>query len=350
MEFRNILLIRTDRIGDVVLTSPMITILHQEFPKSKIFFLTREYTAPLLQHHKFLEEIFIYRPNKEHRGISGHLKLGKFLKEKNIDIAFLFYPQPGLALALFMAEIPWRVGSGYRWFSFLLNYRIYEHRKYGKKHELEYNLSLIKNYISKVPLPTEIQFQFQVNDHLKNLQSKALEKIQVTNSYILIHPGSGGSSPNLPAEMFNRIVEYILEKTEAFVILVGDRTESSLISKISENIRSQKLRFISGDWDLETYTSVIAGAKLFISNSTGPLHIARALDIPLIAFYCPATPCSPDRWGPYNRLDSVILPQIKPCKNCNLQKCPYGNCLEFIPWESIQTLLDQKIKNLLKFS
>ncbi len=53
MEFRHILLIRTDRIGDVVLTSPLITILHEEFPQSKISFLTRQYTAPLLKHHDF---------------------------------------------------------------------------------------------------------------------------------------------------------------------------------------------------------------------------------------------------------------------------------------------------------
>ena len=230
----------------------------------------------------------------------------------------------------------------------MLNYRIYEHRKYGKKHELEYNLSLIKNYLSKVPLPTEIQFQFGVNEHLKNLQSKALEKIQVSTNYILIHPGSGGSAPNLPTDMFSRIVVYLLEKTEAFIILVGDRTESSLISKISGHIQDKKLRLIRGDWDLETYTSVIAGAYLFISNSTGPLHIARAFDIPLIAFYCPATPCSPDRWGPYQQIESVISPPIKPCKNCNLKKCPHGNCLESIPWESIQNLLDQRIKNLPK--
>jgi len=344
MEFQNILLIRTDRIGDVVLTSPLITILHRELPRSKIFFLTREYTAPLLKHYEFLEEIIIYQPQKEHRGFRGHIKLGKILKEKKIDIAFLFYPRPGLALALFMAEIPFRVGSGYRWFSFFLNYRIYEHRKYGQKHELEYNLSLIRKFIKKVPEKSEIQFHFRINEYLKNLQNSALEKLKISGAYIIIHPGSGGSAPNLPAEMFTRIVQYLLEKTPAFIILTGDQSESELIQKISRNIKEAKLRQISGDWDLETYTAVISGAKLFISNSTGPLHIARAMGIPLIAFYCPAIPCSPERWGPYNQLDSVILPQVEPCKNGNLEKCPYGNCLGLISWEMIQPRLDAKLK------
>jgi ADP-heptose:LPS heptosyltransferase len=344
LQFQNILLIRTDRIGDVVLTTPLITILHREFPRSKIFFLTREYTAPLLKHYEFLEEIIIYQPESEHRGFNGHLKLGKILKEKKIDIAFLFYPLPGLALALFMAEIPFRVGTGYRWFSFLLNYRIYEHRKYGKKHELEYNLSLIQKFIKKVPNSGEIQFQFRIDEHLKKLQNNALRKLQITGDYIIIHPGSGGSAPNLPAEAFARIVKYLLQQTQYFIILAGDHSEAKLLQMISGNMKNEKLRQVTGDWDLETYAAVISGARMFISNSTGPLHIARAMEIPLLAFYCPAIPCSPERWGPYNKLDSVIMPRIEPCKSCNQAKCPHGNCLALISWEMIQPLLDKKLK------
>ena len=346
MEFQNILLIRTDRIGDVVLTSPLITIIHREFPRSKIFFLTRDYTAPLLKHYEFLDEIIIYQPETEHRGFSGHLKLGRILKEKKIDIAFLFYPLPGLALALFMAEIPFRVGTGYRWFSFFLNYRIYEHRKYGQKHELEYNLSLIQKFIKKVPKPAEIQFHFQVDEHLKNLQRVALNKLQITAEYIIIHPGSGGSAPNLPAEMFTRIIKYLLEQTDAFIIITGDQAESDLIQRITGNMEEKKLRQITGDWDLETYTAIISGASLFISNSTGPLHIARAMNIPLLAFYCPAFPCSPERWGPYNQPDSVITPPIEPCKSCHPEKCPHGNCLSLISWEMIQSRLDLRLKKI----
>jgi ADP-heptose:LPS heptosyltransferase len=85
---------------------------------------------------------------------------------------------------------------------------------------------------------------------------------------------------------------------------------------------------------------------LFISNSTGPLHIARVFDIPLIAFYCPAIPCSPRRWGPYNRIQSVLQPDIEPCKTGNPRKCPHGNCLESIKWEDIRILLDKRLNEI----
>jgi len=346
MEFRHILLIRTDRIGDVVLTTPLISILHQEFPHSKIYFLTRQYTAPLLKHHDWLDDVFIYDPEKEHRGLAGHFRLGKFLKEKHIDIAFLFYPQAGLAFSLFMAEIPIRVGSGYRWFSFFLNHRIYEHRKYGKKHELEYNLFLLKNFIRRLPLPAEIHFRFRLDEPLLQLRKSALEKLHIQSDYLIIHPGSGGSAPNLPPEKFKQITAYLFENTEKTILIVGDSSEADLVNTISAEINDPRIQKIIGEWDLETYMAVISGSRLFISNSTGPLHIARAFNIPLVAFYCPAIPCSPKRWGPYNQLDSVITPAVKPCSNCNLSTCPYGNCLGLISWETIQSKLEEKIKQL----
>jgi heptosyltransferase-3 len=340
---RRILLIRTDRIGDVVLTTPMISLLHQEYPEAKLYFLTRKYTAPLLKHYRYLDEIIIYDPDGKHRGFIGHLKLSRMLRMHEIDSAFLFFPTFSLAFALRFAGIKYRVGMGYRWYSFLLNKRIFEHRKFGLKHELEYNLSLIKNYIIDFPTPDQIKFDFQFDETLKNLQLRILEKNNLKDSYLMVHPGSGGSSPNLPPKMFSRIFKYLSGKIKQPIFLVGNESEKPLINQIAKHTRYSYLIKIIGDWDLESYMAMIAGSKLFISNSTGPLHIARAFDIPLLAFYCPAIPCSPRRWGPYNQNQSVLQPDIEPCKTCNPRKCPHGNCLESIKWEDIRKLLDKRL-------
>ena len=343
---RRILLIRTDRIGDVVLTTPMISLLHQEYPEAKLYFLIREYTAPLLKHHRYLDEIIIYDPNGKHQGIRGHLRLSRILKEQEIDLAFLFYPTFRLALALRFAGIKCRVGMGYRWYSFLLNKRIFEHRKFGLKHELEYNLTLLKNFITDFPTPDQIKFDFQIDETLKNLQCRILRENDLNDGYLIVHPGSGGSAPNLPPQMFSRIIEYLTGKIKHPIFLVGSESEKPLINEIAKYTKYSPFIKISGDWDLESYMAMIAGSRLFISNSTGPLHIARVFDIPLIAFYCPAIPCSPRRWGPYNRIQSVLQPDIEPCKTGNPRKCPHGNCLESIKWEDIRILLDKRLNEI----
>jgi len=340
MKYHNILLIRTDRIGDVVLTTPAIKLLHEAYPQARLFFLTREYTAPLLKHHPYLDEILIYSPDDHHRGWAGSLKLSRTLKERQIDVAFLFYPMASIAFSLFWAGIPNRIGTGYRWFSFLLNFRKYEHRKYGKKHELEYNLSLLENFIPRLPTASEITFNFTVDLTLQNLKQRITEEYQIKQEYIIIHPGSGGSAPNLPPEKYAVILEYLTKYTRYNLILVGDPSEKELISQIAKQSDADPIQIL-GDWDLETYMAMISGAKYFISNSTGPLHIARAYNVPLLSFYCPAIPCSPERWGPYNRLEDVLTPPVNPCNTCNINKCPHGNCLAHISWESIQSQLDK---------
>jgi len=343
MIYNNILLIRTDRIGDVILTTPAIKLLHDTYPEARIFFLTREYTAPLLKHHLYLDDIILYKPEDRHHGLKGHLKLSQELKDRNIDLAFLFYPQAKIAFSLFWAGIPNRIGTGYRWFSFLLNYRKYEHRKYGKKHELEYNLSLLEGYVPQLPHRAAVTFDFQVDNDLKQRQHQICEKYRLSKEYIIIHPGSGGSAPNLPPEKYVEILKYLSENTSDHLILVGDPSEKPLISGILDRSEIELIPIL-GEWDLETYMAMISRAKLFISNSTGPLHIARAYNIPLLAFYCPAIPCAPERWGPYNQLQHVITPAVSPCKSCNIKKCPYGNCLNHIPWEKIQNLLDKFLR------
>ncbi|MEJ2636347.1 MAG: glycosyltransferase family 9 protein [Calditrichia bacterium] len=344
-KYKNILLVRTDRIGDVVLTTPAISLLRENYPDANLYFLTRQYTAPLLSHYKYLQEIIIYRPESIHKGFRGHLQLGRELKSRQIDLALLFYPRPGLALALRAARIKHRVGIGYRWYSFLLNHRIFEHRKYGRRHELEYNLSLMENFIESVPPPGQIKFDFQTDERLNLLRDKALSKLEINTGtdYVVVHPGSGGSAPNLPPAMFARIINYIARNSSLKILLAGSAMEASLINEIAAEAEGDSLTRVIGDWDLETYTSVIAKSRLFISNSTGPMHIARAFNIPLVAFYCPAIPCSPKRWGPYNRPDSVLAPDVEPCKTCNRQTCPHGNCLSHIEWPEIRALLDLRL-------
>ncbi len=336
---RNILLIRTDRIGDVVLTTPALTVLRQHYPEARLHFLTRDYTAPILKHHRDLDEILLYQPEGRHRGWSGIRRLARELQARQIDTAFLFFPRPDLALALRLAGIPRRVGIAYRWYSFLLNKRIFEHRKHGRKHELEYNLSLLQPFVSHLPTPEEVQFNFVFDESLRAVRESLLRKGRIQSDYLVVHPGSGGSAPNLPPEMFARIVRFLAEKVSWDILLVGSKSEGPLLEQIQRLAGVERLHRIAGDWNLEEYLAIIAGSRLFISNSTGPLHLARAFEVPLLAFYCPAIPCSPRRWGPYNRPEAVLVPEVEPCNSCNPARCPYGNCLSLIPWEKIQARL-----------
>ena len=142
-----ILLIRTDRIGDTILTLPSVTAIRKKYPKAYIAFLSRPYTQPLIEQYSGIDLFLTYDPDGIHKGFKGILKLIKELKEHKFHSAILFYPRIELAFAIFRAKIPIRIGTGYRWYSFFFNNRIFEHSKECKKHESEYNLSLLEPLI-----------------------------------------------------------------------------------------------------------------------------------------------------------------------------------------------------------
>ena len=344
-KLHRILLLRTDRIGDVVLTTPVVSILRNYFPGLQMTFMANSYTKPLLACHRHINYIICYDPKGKHKGLLGHFKLAKEIKKANFDAAIFFYPRPWLALAVRIAGISLRIGYGYRWYSFLFNRRIFAHRKKGRKHELIHNLSLLKPLIGDAA--TDIRFEFNIPD--KVLQKR--DDIFTTNgirenNYIILHPGNGGSAPNLSIAQYQFITRQLLKKTEMQIIFTGNSRESSFVSEIIAPFKPQRLFNLAGNLSLQMLMAVIADARLFIATSTGPLHIANAFGIPIIGFYCPSKPCAPDRWGPFFQQDWVLMPDVIPCDHCDPGRCPNGNCLEKIPGNSLMEIIDRRINNL----
>ena len=110
---KRFLLVRTDRIGDTILTLPTVTTLRKKYPNAFISFLAHPYTAPLIKQYEGINLLLTYEPEGRHRGWKGILKLVDQLRNLNFDVALLFYPRPELAFALRLAKIPIRISTGF---------------------------------------------------------------------------------------------------------------------------------------------------------------------------------------------------------------------------------------------
>ncbi len=340
-----ILLLRTDRIGDVVLTTPVVSVLRNRFPNLNITFMARDYTRPLLEQYPEIDDIFVYEPGGKHKGIRGHWCLSQELKQRCFDAAIFFYPRPQLAAAVKLAGIPFRIGNGYKWYSTLFNERIFEHRKHGNRHELEHNLSMLQPLVAEIP--STITYNFQLSDSLLEWQKTYLRKRNIVGNYIIIHPGSGGSAPNLSLDQYKTVLQTILQNYAASsIIFTGVQEETSVITKIIDGADKRVVN-AAGDFNIEQLMAIIRGAKLLVASSTGPIHIANALGVPVVGFYCPAAPCSPRRWGPYHQPEWVLMPQeIIPCDHCNPEKCHNGNCLETISINDLGNFIKKRLREI----
>ncbi len=305
---KNILIARTDRIGDVVLTLPLCSIIKKHYPESRVSFLLRDYTSTLAKGNSFIDEIIILKEKNGKPLIFENIKL---LKNK-FDVCIIAYPTFRIALILFLSGIKIRIGTGYRWYSFLFNKKIYEHRKDAKYHELEYNVRLLKKIgIDEKVSPNNIHFGIVPS-------SESIEKVNIllesknisVNKIIIIHPGSGGSSVDFPISKMKELTKKISDELDVEILITGSRNEKELCQTL---VVSEKTKNFAGELNLSELIALIDKCKLLIANSTGPIHIAAALDKFVIGFYPNIITCSEERWGPYTNKKVIFKPNI----NCN---------------------------------
>ncbi len=330
----NILVCRTDKIGDVVLTLPVINALKNYYPESKITFLVSEYTAEIVDGHRAIDEIMIYKPEE------NVFHLAKRIKQKKFDLAIVVFPVFKIALALWIAGVPIRVGTGYRFYSFLFNKRVFEHRKYAEKHEIEYNLNLIKAIGVKVD---EIKFDIFIPTPSFEKVREILNRNGLSEGdYIIIHPGSKGSARDLKPSKFRELAQK-LSDSGFKIVITGSESEKELAKFVSDGLKN--VYNFAGLFNLKELSALIKYATIFISNSTGPIHIASAVGTTVVGFYPPIKVMSPKRWGPYTNDKIIFMPNVPfECKKCIGEKCEFFDCMDLISIDEVVNAIKEKLK------
>ncbi len=321
-----ILIVRTDRIGDVVLSIPMAKIVKKKFPNCKITYFIRSYTSALLDGNSFIDDVLI--ADESDGEILFKENLNK-IKSKKFDTCIVVNPTLKITLIMFLAGIKNRIGTGYRWYSALFNQKVFEHRKYGDKHELEYNLNLLSKLgIDANGIPNEINFHLRINpESSQKIDSLLIQNgFKAGNKIIIIHPGSGGSSVDLPKEKLIELTKMLSRLKDTSIVITGSKTESDLCKEFE--ISDSVINFC-GQLNLYLLKALINKANVFISNSTGPMHIAAALGVHVIGFFPKILACSQKRWGPYTEKKSIFVPTIN-CSNCTREQCEKLTCMNSI--------------------
>ncbi|MGH7598095.1 MAG: glycosyltransferase family 9 protein [bacterium] len=336
MTLRKILLIRTDRLGDVILSTPVATALKKFWPGVHVTFLVRHYTAEITRCHPHVDETL----ELDGAEIGGNVRrLAHALQHRQFDAAVMLYPRPDLAWALWRSGIPLRIGTGYRWYSFLFNRRVFEHRKIAARHEAEYNLRLLQPCGINA---TEIEFHFALPQAEREKIDAKLNKLGAGVKPIILHPGSGGSSRDWPPEYFAQLADRVQHALGAQVILTGAPAEENLIAAIQRQTKSQQLSLCSRLTIIELAV-LCQRAAVFVSNSTGPLHLAVMVGTPVVAFYPPIRAVRPVRWGPYGRLADVLMSQQEECTRCRKSSTRVCECMRAISVELAFKKVQEKL-------
>lgn len=304
---KKIIITRTDRLGDVILTLPLITEAKKVFKNAKIIFFVKKYTEDLLTGYEGVDELLI---EEDSAGFSEKYRL---FKSKDPDLVINVKPRFDLALIFFLLRTKYRIGTGYRWYSFLYNYKVYEHRKISVKHESDYNLNLLKTYFNDIREEKIFFFSYDKEEEFKLNKKLDLFNFSLNDKFIIIHPGSGGSSKDLPKEKFSEFTDLFFEEfRDHRIIFTGLEAESGLTAEIINITREknkERITDLTGKLSLREHMILTDHSELFVSNSTGPIHLAGALNKRIIGFYPNEKHMSDIRWGPLGKNSIVIKPE-----------------------------------------
>ncbi len=281
---KRILVIRTDRVGDVTFITPSLRELRKTFPDAFIATLTQPHTSNIILNNPNVDLILTDDLKKE-----NFWKSVKELRKHKFTHALLMLPTERAAYQLFFAGIPYRIGIGHKLYEVITFMRSVSRQDYNPlRHEADYCLDLARKIgVQSDNLALEI---FLSNAEKQDAHQWIIEKnISSEDLKIFVHTGSLGSAPNWSEQKYFALIQKLvtlLSGSRYKIILTAREMSGDFLSNV-KNLNNFNIINIANDIsDLRMMIKVISKADLFISPSTGPLHLADALGIKCIGIHC----------------------------------------------------------------
>jgi ADP-heptose:LPS heptosyltransferase len=304
---QKILIIRNDKLGDFILTLPSFALLKRTYPDVEITALVPGYTAPIAEQCQWIDKILI--DNKEPSYLKDIFSLSKKIRTYNYGTSISLFSEFRTAIALWLARVRLRIGPATKLAQLFLNRRVRQKRSRSIKPEYEYNLDLIEYFIKTngdTPAdrqqPPYLVFDRPELDSLKTDFIKAYPAAENTK-LIFIHPGTGGSAINLSIEQYAKLATDIAERNTVYIVISAGPGEDEIAERLSTLLPGVNHHIHYSRTGLIDFCKFIGICDIFIGGSTGPLHIAGALDVRTVAFYPSKRSATPLRWQTLNHPD-----------------------------------------------
>ena len=329
----NVLIVRTDRLGDTILASPTWQALKEHRRDIEISLLIREDLLPLFRHDPSLARVFTL-PAEEERDIG---RLSRELSSRNFDALIALYVDRDVARLIRRLPVPLKIGPLSKprtWF--LFNRPVRQGRSRSHRHEADFNGLLLRELgVPYQPRPPRI-FLPPANEKDDRALATRLPPGKDSLPLIVVHPGMGGSAGNWPAARYRELIDDLLHEGSATVVVTGTAADGKYLGTIP-GIRHPRLVNMVGELNLVELGLLLRRASVFVGPSTGPMHFATALDTPVVTLFCPVRVQHPRRWGPYHARGTTFLPPVDcPEKyRCRGSRCPHFDCLDKIAVEDV---------------
>ena len=330
-----ILLIRLSSLGDIVLTTPAIRAVRAHYPTAYIAMLVAKQSADVLRQNPHLNEIIQFNRSAKDKDTGEMLRILRILRQRKFVLTFDFQRKLRTELLMYLSGASERVGKG-----MLCTLRVPEH---GNKHATTHYFDLL--HAAGIPAEDHQLEMFLSNteraDACYTFEEAGISEIQLK---VGLFPGAGWKLREWMPERFASIGDRLVQHYDAQVLIFGGPKEGDLVNEVKNLMQHPSITF-AGNLQIRQLAACIEKCDLFLTNDTGPMHIASAVGTPTVALFGPG---NHQRFQPLGEIHRIIRHDV-PCSPCKqfTEKCKDNICMKGITvdevWDGICSTISDNI-------
>ena len=361
---RTLLIRGTNWVGDSILSLPALKRVRLDFPDAKITLLVLPWVAGIYEGCSAVDEIWLYDRQGLYHGLSGQLRLIRELRQRRFDAALLFQNAFEAAVLTRLARIPVRAGYDRDGRGWLLSHRVAIDPRVSKLHQTYYYLDLLEQLLGRArtaegltPRPTSEfvagampDITLAVSPERKSAARNRLQSqgVDFNRTVVGVNPGAFyGSAKRWLSERYGMVLDRLMDERQASVVIFGSPNEVAIAEAIRSRMRNRPA-VLSGRTELTELIAMIACCDLFLTNDSGPMHLAAALRVPTLAIFGSTDEIATGPMSPA----AVVLNKRVECSPCLLRECPIDHrCMtritaEEVAQQAFQMIdLDQRLRS-----
>lgn len=305
-------------VGDAIMTTPAVEAIKRNFPAAHVTMLAKPWVIPVYMNNPHIDEIMLYDVDHRHKGALRVIPLSKDLHRRKFDLAILFQNAFEAALLAWLARIPNRMGYTTDARTLLLTHRIRGWRPLKQGHLIDYYLGLLSqaglNVINR-------ELNIYLTDEEKRAAQNHLLSMGATENQLIIgiNPGATyGTAKRWPADRYIALSRKFIKEHHACVLIFGGPGEATLGEQIASGVGSGIIN-LCNQTNLREAMALIGCCDAMVTNDSGLMHVAAALDTPQVAIIGPTDPVAT---GPVNQSSRLV----QRTDSCHMAPCLKPHC------------------------
>jgi heptosyltransferase-2 len=315
-----LLVVQTSFLGDVVLTTPLVSALRRRLAPRRLAVLVRPEAAPLLEGHPDVDVVLTDDKRGRDRGVRGLARVARRVAREGFDVAVSPHRSFRTALLLAAARVPRRIGFRQARGAFLYHTRVPRDRR---RHDVERNLALVSAFDDTPAAVGDATATGPLHVPVtREAAARAAAVLPAGDGPLAgIAPGSVWATKRWSAEGYAAVVAG-LAADGVRVVILGAPEDAALAERIRREAGAGTV--LAGRTDLATLVAVVDRLGVLVANDSAPMHVACARGVPVVAVFCATTPAL--GYGPWGPRATVVEADVacRPCARHGGRSCPRG--------------------------